>query len=221
MSGIIIANPTQVKVYSFNRQDYPTLKGSITIMSTYPQTSNSKSYNRSSIWSYLGLLNTAESWLLRNVLDHRNFKNNTANIVGKCQTEKNYIKLGYTKLFEDGWVTRIKRGYYMLNPAVIETHSSLMVDTILLWNAHCHNDAVIEMPQNYQLTTFDMDTSHILDLIKQAKFTTLADAELLSIIAYMRTANWLDNNESLTARTPSTATHAQDVVDECKTRGLI
>ena len=109
----------------------------------------------------------------------------------------------------------------MLNPAVIETHYSLMVDTILLWNAHCHNDAAIEVPQNYQLTTFDMDTSHILDLIKQAKFTTLADAELLSIIAYMRTANWLDNNDSLTARTPSTATHAQDVVDECKTRGLI
>ena len=49
----------------------------------------------------------------------------------------------------------------------------------------------------------------------------LADTELLSIIAYMRTANWLDNNDSLTERTPSTATHAQHIVDECKTRGLI
>ena len=221
MSGIIIANPPQVNVYSFNRQEYPTLKGSITIMSTYPQTSNSTSYTRSSIWGYLGLLNTAESWLLRNVLDHRNFKNNTANIIGKCQTEKNYIKLGYPKLFKDGWVVRIKRGYYMLNPAVIETHSGLMVDTILLWNTHCHEDAIIKMPAQYQLTTFDMDTAHILDLIKQAKLTTLADNELLSIIAYMRTANWLDNNDNLTERTPSTATHAQHIVDECKARGLI
>ena len=221
MSGTIIANPTQVNVYSFNRQEYPTLKGGITIVSTYPQTSNSDSYTRSSIWSYLGSLNTAESWLLRNVLDHRNFKNNTANIVGKCQTEKNYIKLGYAKLFKDGWVVRIKRGYYMLNPAVIETHSSLMVDTILLWNAHCHEDAIIKMPTQYQLTTFDMDTAHLLDLIKQAEFTTLADTELLSIIAYMRTASWLDNNDSLTERTPSTATYAQHIVDECKTRGLI
>lgn len=40
MSGTIIANPAKVNVYSFNRQDYPKLKGSITIMSTYPQTSN-------------------------------------------------------------------------------------------------------------------------------------------------------------------------------------
>ena len=221
MSGIIIANPTQVKVYSFNRQDYPTLKGSITIMSTYPQTSNSKSYNRSSIWSYLGLLNTAESWLLRKILDKRNYKNNIANVLGTTVTEKDYIKKGYKKLFEDGWVARIKRAFYMLNPAVIEVDTFLMVDAILLWNAHCHEDAIIEMPQNYQLTTFDMDTSRILDLIKQAKFTTLADAELLSIIAYMRTASWLDNNDSLTARTPSTATHAQHIVDECKTRGLI
>lgn len=221
MSGTIISNPAKVKVYSFNRQDYPTLKGSITIMHTHPQTSNSNSYIRSSIWSYLGLLNAAESWLLRNVLEHRNFKNNTANIVGKCQTEKNYIKKGYQKLFKDGWVVRIKRGYYMLNPAVIETHSGLMVDAILLWNTHCHEDAIIQMPTQYQLTTFDMDTAHLLGLIKQAKFTTLADAELLSIIAYMRTANWLDNNDSLTARTPITATHAQHIVDECKTRGLI
>ena len=109
----------------------------------------------------------------------------------------------------------------MLNPAVIETHSSLMVDTILLWNAHCHEDAIIKMPTQYQLTTFDMDTAHILDLIKRAKLTTLADTELLSIIAYMRTANWLDNNDNLTERTPSTATHAQHIVDECKARGLI
>lgn len=221
MSGIIISNPNHVNVYSFNRKDYPTLKGSITIMSTYPQTSNSESYTRSSIWSYLGLLNTAESWLLRNILEHRNFKNNTANIVGKCQTEKNYIKLGYTKLFEDGWVARIKRGHYMLNPAVIETHSSLMVDAILLWNAHCHNDAVIEMPQNYQLTTFDMDTSHILDLIKQGKFKAATDSELLSLLNFMRTNKWLDANNVFTNRKPSTATHAEHIVDECRTRGLI
>ena len=221
MSGTIIANPTQVNVYSFNRQDYPTLKGSITIMSTYPQTSNSKAYIRSSIWSYLGLLNTAESWLLRNILDHRNFKNNTANVVGKCQTEKNYIKLGYTKLFEDGWVARIKRGYYMLNPAVIETHSSVMVDAILLWNAHCHNDAVIEMPAQYQLTTFDMDTAHLLDLIKQGEFKATTDSELQSLLNFMRTAKWLDANNVFTDRKPSTATHAQHIVDECKTRGLI
>lgn len=222
MSGTIISNPNLVKVYSFDRKSYPNLQGSFIHMHTHPLTkSNSTPSARISVWTYINSLTTAERWLLMQILDQRNFKNNIANVVGKCQTEKNYIKLGYTKLFKDGWVTRIKRGYYMLNPAVIETHSSLMVDAILLWNAHCHEDAIIQMPQNYQLTTFDMDTAHILDLIKQAKFTTLADTELLSIIAYMRTANWLDNNDSLTARTPSTATHAQYIVDECKTRGLI
>ena len=90
MSGSIIANPAQVNVYSFNRQEYPTLKGGITIMSTYPQTSNSKSYTRSSIWSYLGLLNTAESWLLRKVLDHTERTPSTAthaqHIVDECKT---------------------------------------------------------------------------------------------------------------------------------------
>ena len=222
MSGIIISNPNHVNVYSFDRKSYPNLQGSFIHMHTHPLTkSNSTPPAHISVWAYIDSLTTAERWLLMQILDHRNFKNNTANIVGKCQTEKNYIKLGYTKLFKDGWIARIKRAYYMLNPVVIETDVSLMVDAILLWNTHCHNDAVIEMPQNYQLTTFDMDTAHLLDLIKQAKFTTLADAELLSIIAYMRTANWLDNNDSLTARTPSTATHAQYIVDECKTRGLI
>ena len=222
MSGTIISNPNHVKVYSFDRKSYQNLRGSFIYMHTHPMTkSNSTPSARISVWAYIDSLTTAERWLFMQILDKRNYKNNIANVLGTTVTEKDYIKKGYKKLFEDGWVARIKRAFYMLNPVVIETDTSLMVDTILLWNAHCHNDAVIEMPQNYQLTTFDMDTSHILDLIKQAKFTTLADAELLSIIAYMRTANWLDNNDSLTARTPSTATHAQHIVDECKTRGLI
>lgn len=191
-------------------------------MHTHPLTkSNSTPSARISVWTYIDSLTTAERWLLMRILDQRNYKNNTANVLGTTVTEKDYIKKGYKKLFEDGWVARIKRGYYMLNPVVIETHSSLMVDTILLWNAHCHADAIIKMPTQYQLTTFDMDTAHLLDLIKQAKVTTLADAELLSIITYMRTANWLDNNDNLTVRTPSTATYAQYIVDECKTRGLI
>lgn len=222
MSGTIISNPNHVKVYSFDRKSYPNLQGSFIYMHTHPLTkSNSTPSARISVWAYIDSLTTAERWLLMRILDHRNFKNNTTNVLGTTVTEKGYIKKGYQKLFEDGWVARIKRGYYMLNPAVIETHSSLMVDTILLWNAHCHEDAIIDMPTQYQLTTFDMDTAHLLDLIKQAEFTTLADTELLSIIAYMRTANWLDNNDSLTERTPSTVKHAQHIVDECKTRGLI
>lgn len=222
MSGTIISNPSHVKVYSFDRKSYPNLQGSFIYMHTHPLTkSNSMSSARISVWAYINSLTTAERWLLMQILDHRNFKNNTANVLGTTVTEKDYIKKGYQKLFEDGWIARIKRAFYMLNPVVIETDTTLMVDTILLWNTHCHNDAVIKMPQNYQLTTFDMDTAHLLDLIKQAEFTTLADTELLSIIAYMRTANWLDNNDSLTERTPSTATHAQHIVDECKTRGLI
>lgn len=131
------------------------------------------------------------------------------------------MKHGYKKLFEDGWIARTKRAFYMLNPAVIETPSSVMVDTILLWNAHCHNDAVIEMPQKYQLTTFGMDTSRLLDLIKQGEFKASTDSELQSLLNFMRTAKWLDANNAFTDRKPSTATHAQLVVDECKTRGLI
>lgn len=143
-------------------------------------------------------------------------------MLGTTVTEKDYIKKGYQKLFEDGWVVSVLNVlYYMLNPAVIETDMSLMVDNILLWNTHCHNDAVIEMPQNYQLTTFDMDTSHLLDLIKQGELKATTDSELQSLLNFMRRAKWLDTNNVFTGMKPSTVTHAQRIVDECKTRGLI
>ena len=191
-------------------------------MHTHPLTkSNSAPSTRISVWAYIDSLTTAERCLLMQILDQRNFKNNIANVLGTTVTEKDYIKKGYQKLFEDGWVARIKRAFYMLNPAVIETDTTLMVDAILLWNTHCHNNAVIEMPQNYQLTTFDMDTSHLLDLIKQGEFKAATDSELQSLLNFMRTAKWLDANNVFTDRKPSTATHAQHIVDECKTRGLI
>lgn len=222
MSGTIISNPNHVKVYSFDRKSYPKLQGSFIYMHTHPLTkSNSTPSARISVWTYIDSLTTAERWLLMRILDQRNYKNNTANVLGTTVTEKDYIKKGYKKLFEDGWVARIKRAFYMLNPAVIETHSSVMVDTILLWNAHCHNDAVIEMPTQYQLTTFDMDTAHLLDLIKQGEFKATTDSELQSLLNFMRTAKWLDANNVFTDRKPSTATHAQHIVDECKTRSLI
>ena len=222
MSGTIISNPNHVKVYSFDRKSYPNLQGSFIYMHTHPLTkSNSTPSARISVWTYIDSLTTAERWLLMRILDQRNYKNNTANVLGTTVTEKDYIKKGYKKLFEDGWVARIKRAFYMLNPAVIETHSSLMVDAILLWNAHCHNDAVIEMPTQYQLTTFNMDTAHLLDLIKQGEFKATTDSELQSLLNFMRTAKWLDANNVFTDRKPSTATHAQHIVDECKTRGLI
>ena len=41
------------------------------------------------------------------------------------------------------------------------------------------------------------------------------------LLDFMRTTKWLDANNVFTDRKPSTATHAQHVVDECKTRGLI
>ena len=222
MSSTIISNPNHVKVYSFDRKSYPNLQGSFIYMHTHPLTkSNSTPSARISVWTYIASLTAAERWLLMQILDQRNFKNNTANVLGTTVTEKDYIKKGYQKLFEDGWVARIKRAFYMLNPAVIETDTTLMVDAILLWNTHCHNDAVIEMPQNYQLTTFDMDTAHLLDLIKQGEFKATTDSELQSLLNFMRTAKWLDANNVFTDRKPSTATHAQHIVDECKTRGLI
>ena len=222
MSSTIISNPNHVKVYSFDRKSYPNLQGSFIYMHTHPLTkSNSTPSARISVWTYIDSLTTAERWLLMRILDQRNYKNNTANVLGTTATEKDYIKKGYKKLFEDGWVARIKRAFYMLNPAVIETDTTLMVDNILLWNTHCHNDAVIKMPQNYQLTTFDMDTDHLLDLIKQGEFKATTDSELQSLLNFMRTAKWLDANNVFTDRKPSTATHAQHIVDECKTRGLI
>lgn len=222
MSGTIISNPSHVKVYSFDRKSYPNLQGSFIYMHTHPLTkSNSMSSARISVWAYINSLTTAERWLLMQILDHRNFKNNTANVLGTTVTEKDYIKKGYQKLFEDGWIARIKRAFYMLNPVVIETDTTLMVDTILLWNTHCHNDAVIKMPQNYQLTTFDMDTSHLLDLIKQGEFKATPDGELQSILNFMRTAKWLDANNEFTDRKPSTAKYAQHLLDECRLRGLL
>lgn len=222
MSGTIISNPSHVKVYGFDRKSYPNLQGSFIYMHTHPLTkSNSTSSARISVWAYINSLTTAERWLLMQILDHRNFKNNTANVLGTTVTEKDYIKKGYQKLFEDGWIARIKRAFYMLNPVVIETDTTLMVDTILLWNTHCHNDAVIKMPQNYQLTTFDMDTSHLLDLIKQGEFKATPDGELQSILNFMRTAKWLDANNEFTDRKPSTAKYAQHLLDECRLRGFL
>ncbi len=222
MSGTIIANPNHVKVFNFERKSYPNLQGSFVYMHTHPITNTSTMVStRISVWAYIDSLTTAERWLLMRIFEHRNFKNNTANVVGTTITEKDYIKNGYQKLYEDGWICRVKRAFYMLNPAVIETDSTLMVDTILVWNSHCHSEAITQMPDNYQLTTFDMDTSHILDLIKQGKFQVATDNELQSILNFMRTSKWLDANNMLTNRRPSTAKYAQLLLDECKRRNLI
>lgn len=56
-------------------------------------------------------------------------------------TEKDYIKNGYKKLYEDGWICRVKRSHYMLSPAVIAIDPTLVNDVVLLWNTHCHIDA--------------------------------------------------------------------------------
>lgn len=82
-------NPNHVKVYSFDRKSYPNLQGSFIYMHTHPLTkSNSTPSARISVWAYIDSLNTAERWLLMRILDQRNFKNNTANVLGTTATEK-------------------------------------------------------------------------------------------------------------------------------------
>lgn len=205
--------PFEKKRCSALRGDYFTMYLRPKTMSEKPQTIT--------VWTYLKELTTAERWLLTEVLNTHNYKNNTAHVIPSSEVEKNYVKHGYKKLFEDGWISRIKRGFYMLNPVIKEVSPVLMLDAITTWNTYCHSDTVIDFEVHESSKAYDLDTEAIFRVVNDLILTSKTDVELKELLNIMRSLHWIDASNHLTNRVPTNYTQLPALLNECKVRGLV
>ena len=172
------------------------------------------------VWDYMFSLTTAERWVITQLLNSYNYKNNVAQILADSEVQKNYIKHGYKKLYEDGWICRIKRGFYMVNPAIVKMPPSLVLDALLQWNTHCHSDAVVALRDNTLLTSYDIDIDAVLKFLDNLVLKGMPDPELLSKLKVLRDLNWIDSTNQMTNRCFKHE-NVKNILTECKDRGLI
>lgn len=216
---ILIVSHAPVKI-GYDKKQCKHLKGEFLTMYKYPRIQGDNP-SKMSIWTYMFNLSTSERWLLTEILNEHSYKSNTAKVIPNTEVQKNYVKHGYKKLFEDGWVTRIKRGYYMLNPVIKEVPTELMLDVVVLWNSYCHKDAAIHYAVHKHSTTFDLDTSEVISTLNRAVIKDITSSELKEILNTLRDLNWVDSNNQVTNRIPDNSYQVEGLLNECKTRGLI
>lgn len=210
-SGKVTVNP--------DISQYAALNGEYLQMFTHPQTLELHTRNVS-VWDYMFSLTTSERWLLTQLLNGYNYKNNTAQVLAESEVQKNYIKHGYKKLYEDGWICRVKRGFYMINPVIVKMPASLVLDALLQWNTHCYSDAVVTLRDNTLLTSYNIDTDAALKHLDTLVLKGLNDHELLSNIRVLKDLNWIDAANQITNRCFKQE-NVRNIITECTARGLI
>lgn len=206
--------------YVHDTKPYSALNGEYFQMFKNPQTTELTTTSAMSIWDYMFNLTTAERWLITQILNNYNYKNNTACVNADTEVQKNYIKHGYKKLYEDGWICRVKRSYYMISPSILKMPASLILDALLQWNAHCHLNAVIKINDTANLTSYDIDVNEVLAFIDSLVLQSKTNQELLSILSTLKTLNWIDSSNQITNRCANPV-NIQQFLDECKKRNLI
>lgn len=210
-SGKVTVNP--------DLSQYTALNGDYIQMFKHPKTLEMVT-DTITVWDYMFSLTTSERWVITQLLNSYNHKNNVAQILADSEVQKNYIKHGYKKLYEDGWICRIKRGFYMVNPAIVKMPPSLVLDALLQWNTHCHSDAVVALRDNTLLTSYDIDIDAVLKLLDNLVLKGMPDHELLSKIKVLRDLNWIDSANQMTNRCFKHE-NVKNILTECKDRGLI
>ena len=100
------------------------------------------SYNRSRFPAYENLtgvmkeISKGANWFFWLLLEERKQDNNIAFITPKDPTEAKKITRAYKELYELQIVARIRRQYYIINPAVIQPSAELYEEIFLKWNKY-------------------------------------------------------------------------------------
>jgi hypothetical protein len=207
-------------IINHDTKTYTALNGDYFQMFKNPQTTELNTTSNISVWDYMFNLTTAQRWLITQILNSYNYKNNTAYVNANTEVEKNYIKHGYKKLYEDGWICRVKRSYYMISPSILKMSSFLILDALLQWNAHCHLNAVIKINDTTNLKSYDIDVNEVLSFIDSLILQGRSDQDLLSSLNILKTLNWVDASNQITSRC-SNPHNIEPFLDECKKRNLI
>ena len=200
-----------------NSTNYKSSKGRYSKIVHYPKTVKDNNMN---VFDYIRDLNTAELWLLTEAIKTANYKTNIANIVPEARTEKNHVVNGYKKLYEDGYICRVKRGYYMINPNTVDLSAAYRLDALILWNRYCHPNAVIEVYDGDSYEVINMDITEFMNSISLERIRKISDTELTVALNKLHELNWLDSNGQLT-KACLNRPQVSKVIDEAKQRGLI
>lgn len=173
-----------------------------------------------SIFDYMFELPKASQWLLTRVLSDRNYKTNIATVIGNTPYEKEMVKVGYKRLFEDGIICRIQRGKYMVNPSIVGAAVNTEEDALVNWNAHCILKAVLKFRKETLAELMLLDGRRFLEFMHQEKLLVATDTALKEFLSLAREKNWMDENNTPTGRASDDEGFERALV-ECRKRGLI